>query len=146
MWFSWLRIGLQCGRPRFDPWVGKIPWRREWQPTAVLWPGESHGLYSPWGCQELDKIFTLLCSMELILSKVSSEVPYAKLSRLISSQPLIIFDTVYHFVFLKNTPSCVFQDACSPALFLLYLNKKTLLCMFLLISVKNLPAMQETRL
>ena len=38
------RIFLQCGRPGFDPWVGKIPWRREWLPTPVLWPGESRGL------------------------------------------------------------------------------------------------------
>ena len=30
-----------------DPWVGKIPWRRERLPTAVLWPREFHGLYSP---------------------------------------------------------------------------------------------------
>ena len=29
-------------RPRFNPWVGKIPWRRE--PTPVFWPGEFHGL------------------------------------------------------------------------------------------------------
>ena len=35
---------LQCGRPWFDPWVGKIPWRREQVPTPVFWPGESHGL------------------------------------------------------------------------------------------------------
>ena len=28
---------------RFDPWVGKIPWRRKWQPTPVFLPGESHG-------------------------------------------------------------------------------------------------------
>ena len=34
---------LQCGRPGFDPWVRKIPWRRKWQPTPVLLPGESHG-------------------------------------------------------------------------------------------------------
>ena len=27
----------------FDPWVGKIPWRRKWQPTPVFLPGESHG-------------------------------------------------------------------------------------------------------
>ena len=27
----------------FDPWVGKIPWRREWQPTTVFLPGEFHG-------------------------------------------------------------------------------------------------------
>jgi len=26
---------LQCSRPSFDPWVGKIPWRRKWQPTPV---------------------------------------------------------------------------------------------------------------
>ena len=32
-----------CRRPGADPWVGKIPWRRRWQPTAVLLPGESHG-------------------------------------------------------------------------------------------------------
>ena len=38
----------------FDPWVGKIPWRREWLPTLVFLPGEFHGHrslegYSPWG-------------------------------------------------------------------------------------------------
>jgi len=37
-----------------DPSVGKIPWRRERLPTPVFWPGEFHGLYSPWGCKELD--------------------------------------------------------------------------------------------
>ena len=30
-------------RHRFDPWVGKIPWRRPWQPTPVSLPGKSHG-------------------------------------------------------------------------------------------------------
>ena len=51
----WQRICLQCRRPGFDRRVGKIPWRREWPPTPVFWPGESHGfyrechgLYSPW--------------------------------------------------------------------------------------------------
>ena len=47
-------IHLQCGRPGFDPWVGKIPWRRERLPTPVFRPGEFHGLYSPWGCKQLD--------------------------------------------------------------------------------------------
>ena len=42
-----------------NPWVGKIPWRRKWQPTPVFLPGESHGQrspagYSPWDCKELD--------------------------------------------------------------------------------------------
>ena len=39
-WLGWYRICLQCRRPRFDPWDGKIPWRREWQPTPVFLPGE----------------------------------------------------------------------------------------------------------
>ena len=36
----------QCRRHKrheFNPWVGKIPWRRAWQPTPVFLPGESHG-------------------------------------------------------------------------------------------------------
>jgi len=46
-------------RHGFDPWVGKIPWRRAWQPTLVLFPGESHGQrslagYSPQGPTESD--------------------------------------------------------------------------------------------
>ena len=36
-------------RPGFDPWLGKIPRRRESLPTPVFWPGEFHGLCSPWG-------------------------------------------------------------------------------------------------
>ena len=52
----------QCWRHkrcRFDPWVGKVPWRRAWQPTPVFLPGESHGQrslegYSPQGHKELD--------------------------------------------------------------------------------------------
>ena len=49
-----LRIHLQCGRPGFDPWVGKLPWRKESLPTPVFWPGEFHGLYSPRGRKESD--------------------------------------------------------------------------------------------
>ena len=53
------RVCLQRGRPGFDPWVGKIPWRRAWQPTPVFLSGESHGQrslvgYSPWGRKESD--------------------------------------------------------------------------------------------
>ena len=43
----------------FSLWVGKIPWRRAWQSTPVILPGESHGQrnlagYSPWGLKESD--------------------------------------------------------------------------------------------
>ena len=43
---------LQHGRPGIDARVEKIPWRREWLPTPVFWPGEFRGLYSPWGHKE----------------------------------------------------------------------------------------------
>jgi len=54
-WLRQLSICLQCGRPGFNPWVGKISWRREWQPTLVLLPGP-RGLvcYSPWSRKESD--------------------------------------------------------------------------------------------
>ena len=43
----------------FNPWVGKIPWRRKWQPTPVFLLGKSDGQrslvgYSPWGRKESD--------------------------------------------------------------------------------------------
>ena len=45
-WLRWLRICLQGGKPRFDPWVRRIPWRREWLPIPVFVPGEFHGQMS----------------------------------------------------------------------------------------------------
>ena len=49
LWLSWSRIRLQC---RFNPWVGKMPWRRERLPTPVSWPGEFNGLYIVHGVAE----------------------------------------------------------------------------------------------
>ena len=53
------RSACQCRRCRFDPWVGKIPWRREWQPAPIFLLGESHGQrtlvgYSPRGSQGVE--------------------------------------------------------------------------------------------
>ena len=42
-WVRWKRIHLPCRRPRFNPWVGKNPRRRERQPTPVFLPWEFHG-------------------------------------------------------------------------------------------------------
>ena len=47
-----VKIRLKCRRPGFDPWVGKIPWRRERLPTPVFWPGELLEFCSPWGHKE----------------------------------------------------------------------------------------------
>ena len=51
-------VCLQCRRPGFDPQVGKISWRRKWQPTPVLLPVKCHRWrsllgYSPWDRKEL---------------------------------------------------------------------------------------------
>ena len=81
LWFRWYRICLQCGSSRFDPWVGKIPWRRKWLPTPVFLPGESHGQrrlvgYSPWGCKELDTTEQLTFSLKLgpkVLGRIISD-------------------------------------------------------------------------
>ena len=45
------RICVQCGRPGFDPWVGKILCRRAWQPTPVFLPGELPWTEQPGGLQ-----------------------------------------------------------------------------------------------
>ena len=55
-------LACQCRRHRrlwFSPWVGKMPWRRAWQPAPVFSPGEPHGPRSLvgghlWGCTESD--------------------------------------------------------------------------------------------
>ena len=41
-WLSGKEPACQCRRRRFDPWVGKIPWKKKWQPTPVFLPGKSH--------------------------------------------------------------------------------------------------------
>ena len=55
--YSWASLEAQLVKKppgMQETWVGKIPWRRERLLTPVLWPGEFHGLYNPWGCQESD--------------------------------------------------------------------------------------------
>ena len=52
----------------FHPWVRKILWRRKWQPTPVLFPGEVHGqrsqaVCSSWDCRESDMTVRLSLSL-----------------------------------------------------------------------------------
>ena len=80
----WLRgkePTCQCRRRRFDPWVGKIPWRKKWQPTPVSLPGEFHGQWSLEGYQSVgsqrlsDWIDNMLDNMHIpILCSVFSSV------------------------------------------------------------------------
>jgi len=55
---QWERICLPSRRCEFNLWVGKIPWRRKWQPTPVSLPVKSQGQrslagYSLWDLKEL---------------------------------------------------------------------------------------------
>ena len=73
-WLRWWRICPQCRKPRFDPWVGKIPWRRERLPAPVFLPGEFHGQrslvsYSLWGLKELDMTEQLNTFTYIIIKK-----------------------------------------------------------------------------
>ena len=43
----------QCRRSGFNPWAETFPWRREWQPTPVLLPGESPWTEEPGGLQTI---------------------------------------------------------------------------------------------
>ena len=47
-WLSGKESACQCRRPEFNPWVGKIPCRRKWQPAPELLPGEPHGQRTWW--------------------------------------------------------------------------------------------------
>ena len=64
--YSWASLVAQLVKKppvMRETWVQslgqKIPWRRERLPTPVFWPGEFHGLYSPWGHKEQTRLSDL---------------------------------------------------------------------------------------
>ena len=79
-WFSGKESAYQCRRCRFDPWVGKIPWGRKWQPALVFLPGESHRQkslvgYSPWSHKEWDMTKHLSTQQALVSLRFSFVFP-----------------------------------------------------------------------
>ena len=71
---------VRHNRRRFDPWVRKIPWKREWQPTPVFLPGKYHGQrslvgYSPWGHKELGMTEQLSTYLSVLLIAFKSKIP-----------------------------------------------------------------------
>ena len=97
-------LSRQCRRQKrqgFDPWVGKILWRRKQQPTPVFLPGESHGQrslkgYSPWGHKELDTTKRLRSSiMPLIIFNV-----------FLQSNVLEIYFLVYYNIISSSLYCC----------------------------------------
>ena len=65
-----------------ETWVGKIPWRREWQPTPVFLPGKCHGQrYSPGGHKELDMPEGLTLSLETTVRPLHVDFQVANFRR-----------------------------------------------------------------
>ena len=93
----------QCRRRGFDPWVGKIPWRRDWQPPPIFLPGEFHGQrslegYSPWVSKESDT------TEQLTLSNFHPQASQASLVIEKQNSKIIIILQLYFnkFKFLKT--------------------------------------------
>ena len=57
--------------PGFGSWVGTTLWRRERLPNPVFWPGEFHGLYSPWVCKESDSTERLSLHSCIVVQSLS---------------------------------------------------------------------------
>ena len=93
---------LQWGRPGFDLWVWKTPWRRAWQPTPVFFPGESHGrrslvCCSPWDRKESDMTEWLNSSWKHWTRWFSGFFWYKS-------------PTIHWYVFLKNNQKNYFSN------------------------------------
>ena len=106
-------ICLQCRRPGFIPWVGKIPWRRKWQSTPVFLPGESHGQrslagYSPWGHSRTRlSDFTFTYAERYFMSKHFHPTVHSTLITL-----LFIIEYIYRYVCMLSLQSC--PTLCDP--------------------------------
>ena len=86
------RIRLQCRRHRrcrFDPWVGKIPWRRKWQPTPVFLPEESMDRGAWWvSVHRIAQSWTQLKQFSMHAYTTGSEITHRILAR--TQIPLVI--------------------------------------------------------
>ena len=96
-WLSGKESACQCRRPGFAPWVGKIPWRRKWEPTPVFLPGKSHGQRSlvgdsPWGhkrvgCRKNQSVYRfLICIWFLFILEFELNQCFHTFTNIVSTQ------------------------------------------------------------
>ena len=112
IWFSLVAQMVknlpECERTRFNSWIRKIPWRREWQPTPVFLPGESNGRrklagYSLWGHKKSDTTEWLTVSLSAcsltssqLIKKASQLLKYCKVIALMEvyTKPIVAITKV----------------------------------------------------
>ena len=99
----------RCRRRGLDPWAGKIPWRRKWQPTLVFLPGKSHGQRSlvgyspcccvqslshatPWTVAHQDSLSLTVSQSLLKLMSIESAMPS---NHLILCHPLLLLPSIF---------------------------------------------------
>ena len=115
--YSWASLVAQLAKNLpatwetwFNPWVGKIPWRRERLPTLVFWSREFHGLYSSWGPKELATTellfhFLFCCPLNVSICQDSALDLLLHLCTL-----KVSFTCIYSLMFTKS----VFRPDLSP--------------------------------
>ena len=118
----------------FDPWLGKISWRRACQPISVFLPGEFHVQrslvgYSPWACKELDMtewLSTHAHSRVLVIWSSLTSCPISDFSFLQHS------DSSHKILVLSGSPSHwhIFKQKCMPYFLEWRLICKTFLLLF----------------
>ena len=103
-------------RPGFNLWVGKIPWRRKWQPTPS--PGESHGQknlvgYSSWGHKELDTTECLTLSLFKTCLYIIHTSPLSNVCASIFSPSLPSLVSLFSFLIFILFTICCMRDLLS---------------------------------
>ena len=124
-WLSGKEPACQCRRCRFEPWVGKIPWRRKWHPTPVFLPGTgSLAGYIVHGVTERlrRELMTIQQSVVLYDSKCEECFPFSCdfLEFLI-----LVHHSYMHFswtVSFNSYNSCIFGSALLSQIFLVYMD------------------------
>ena len=71
------------------------PWRRERLPTPVFWPGEFHGLYSPWGHKELDTTEQLSHPIISNVSDIFNSKKHLEAFKIYTSMGMINYETPF---------------------------------------------------